>query len=367
MEIFLVGGAVRDKLLGKSKHDFDFVVIGAGESEFWQKFPQAIKVGKNKPLFYVGQNEYTLSPCASIEQDLEQRDLTINALAEDRQGRLFAHPLALADLKTKILRPVRAQNFWQDPVRVFRAARFWAELPDFSLHSELIEVCKQVVAKSEKWRLISPERVSKEFLKALAGPRPGNFLRFLNLIGGFGFWFAELAHADQIPAGPFPYHKSSVLGHTCRLMDQVGGDTLAVWMAFAHDLGKVKTPAEILPHHYGHEKRGVELVKTLASRIRLPKLYQKAGQIAARYHMQAGNYHRLRPGTKVKLLLKVEPYLESFFKMIRADSNRDFLAQAQKDLDLIKSVSLPEKFRGLGSQSGQILFSLRAAILKNKQ
>ncbi|WP_456324734.1 tRNA nucleotidyltransferase [Desulfonauticus submarinus] len=365
MKIYLVGGSVRDYFLGKVPKDLDFVVLDCKEEEFLKKFPQAKKVGKVKSVFYIGRDEYTLSSYENIEQDLEHRDLTINSLAKQEDGKLIAHPLALDDLEKKILRPIKKQNFLDDPLRVFRAARFWAELPDFTLSEELVETCRYVVQQKDIWEKISPERIGQELCKALKAKRPGNFLAFLENVRGFEFWFEELKQVSQIPAGPRPYHKSSVLGHTIRLMNELAGDFWAVWMAFCHDLGKILTPPDLYPHHYGHEQKGIKVVLALTKRLKLSHKMALAGKLASLYHMQAGNYNDLRSGTKVRLLKNIEYFLEPFFRLVFVDSKKDYLAQAKKDLEIIKQVKLPTKFQGLGPKSGEILLSLQGSALKN--
>ena len=132
MDIYLVGGAVRDQLRGLTPSDLDYVVINGDESALRRQVPGLIRVGQGIPVFLRGTEQYTISEYPNIEADLESRDLTINAMARDKRGELTAHPLALPDLHKKILRPVAAANFLTDPLRAVRAARFAAVLPDFT-------------------------------------------------------------------------------------------------------------------------------------------------------------------------------------------------------------------------------------------
>ncbi len=365
MQVFLIGGSVRDRLLQRPEKDKDFVVLQATEEEFLARFPRAKKVGKGKAVFLLGRDEYTLSASASIEEELGKRDLTINALALDQKNKLYAHPLALKDLENKLLRPIEKKNFFQDPLRVYRSARFWSELPEFKLHSTLLYISWSVL-KSEKIKTLSAERVWGELFKALQAKKPGNFFRFLNLISGFNFWFAQLQESAFIPAGPKHHHPESVLEHTLNLMDALAPDFWGAWLAFCHDLGKVLTPVELLPHHYGHEEKGRAVLKDLAKKLPLPRKMLKYGAIACRYHMLAGKYTSLRPGTRVKLLLSLpQEIFEPFFKLVRLDQGMDYLEQALQDLKVIQKVKLPPAHQNLGSRSGAILHSLRAKALKD--
>ena len=365
MRIYLVGGAVRDELLGRPVKDRDYVVFGADEDEFKQKFPRARKVGKKIPVFILQDAQYTLSRYKNIEEDLNHRDLTINSLAKDETGKLIAHPLALTDLEQKILRPVSRENFYADPLRVFRAARFAASLKDFTLHSSLFSILKELGQRPDLLQTISPERAGQEFLKALAAEKPARFLYVLDECACFDPWFKELVNASKIPAGPKPYHDESLLEHLGQVMDKLKGDPLRVFMGLAHDLGKTLTPEDNWPRHIGHDKLGKSLAYNFATRLKLPKQFILAGQIAARYHMAGGRYNQLRPGTRVDLLNKLGPahLIEHFFAMIKADKGADFVALARKDWEKIKEVHLPPKFHYHGPRAGEILRCLQAQKL----
>jgi len=365
MRIYLVGGAVRDELLGRPIKDRDYVVFETDEESFKKRFPQAKKVGDKAPVFILRDAQYTLSRFKNIEEDLKHRDLTINSLARDEAGKLIAHPLALADLKQKILRPISRENFFADPLRVFRVGRFAAIFKDFTLHPSLKPILKELGQKPKLLQKISPERVGQEFLKALAGEKPSRFLQVLDECACFVPWFEELACASKIPAGPKPHHNESLLEHLAQVMDKLSGDALLVWMGLAHDLGKTITPRNNWPRHLNHDKLGESLAKNLASRLKLPKKFVFAGQIAARWHMVGGLYDQLRPGTKVDLLNKLgsSDMIKYFFTLVRADNELDFLPRAQKDWQKIKSVHLPPNFHYNGPKAGEMLRMLQAQRL----
>ena len=200
------------------------------------------------------------------------------------------------------LRPASDQSFVEDPLRVFRAARFWARFPDFSPHDELIDAMKSVSAKG-LLNSISADRIGQETRKALNTPAPGNYLRLLAQGECLSPWFEEFKDSLNIPAGPLAYHDTDVIEHTCRVMDALAGDEISVWMGLCHDLGKTLTSKDKLPHHYGHDAAGITLAENLAKRIRLPNTHVMAGCKASRWHMTAAKYEELRPGTKVDLLM----------------------------------------------------------------
>lgn len=162
--------------------------------------------------------------------------------------------------------------------------------------------------------------LSERFFALLSSPRPGDALREAVDAGRLNA-LAHLEQADAIPAGPAPWHTGSVLSHIARCMNAVAGDPLAVWMALAHDAGKLTTPPDILPHHYGHEERGEALAGEWAEALGLPAPFAEAGCMTARLHMRAGRYPRLRPGKKYALLIEVfaTPFADAFWKVVDAD------------------------------------------------
>lgn len=382
MKYYIAGGAIRDLLLGRSLRDIDYV-FDAPESDFIQRNPSARKLQSGgKTLYLLDGQEYSPLPPgptreARLAQDALLRDFTINALLLSPDGVLHMHPQSLDDLRHGLLRPVAASSLADAPVRAFRAARFFAMLPDFSLHAETL---RQMDGLGEKeLGDIAPEQCGAETMKACRCPRPGNFLRALSSGNCLKPWFTELANAASIPAGPLKYHPSSVLEHTAHLMDTVAQTLsavgasqnantrpLAVWMALCHDLGKTGTPPETLPKHIGHEERGAEYAARLGTRLRLSNLFIKAGVLAARLHMKAGRYAELRPGSKVDLLAAVHNagLTEPFWVLAAADSGAPGLPEiAKADLARILAVRLPDDLCNCGELSGNRLRELRCAAL----
>ena len=336
MKTYLVGGAVRDLLLGRPIHDHDVAFEGDAAC-FVRQNPGARKVGRDVDVYLMDGVEH-MPLRGTLDEDLAARDFTINALALADGGVVHAHPLALRDLADHVLRPASPTALADSPVRAFRAARFAAQLPDFSVHPETLDQMRAVAA-SGLLDALPAEQVCRETMKALAAPCPGRYLKVLHAGGCLLPWFAELAGADAVPAGPVRYHTGSVLDHVARVMDmaavlgaqafhtageasslagsgagsgtgtpsrpQASSPELVTWMALCHDLGKVTTAADVLPHHYGHEDRGAPLARALGTRLSMPTRFIEAGDAAARLHMRLARHAELRPGTRVDLLLEL--------------------------------------------------------------
>jgi tRNA nucleotidyltransferase (CCA-adding enzyme) len=366
MKVYLAGGAVRDLLLGRPLHDRDYLVMESTREEFRQAFPGAREVGRAFPVFLVNGLEFSFPRADSLDDELKSRDLTVNAQLLDEDGELICHPQGFDDLAARVLRPASAHSLADDPLRVLRAARFAAQLPDFGAHAELIRAMRETGA-SGRLETISADRVTPELRKALESPRPGNFLRLLAEANCLMPWFPEFETARSVPAGPLPHHDSDVLTHTCRVMDDLAGDPVAVWMGMTHDLGKTLTPPERLPRHYGHDLVGVPLAETAALRLRMPNEYKNAGMKAARWHMTAARYGHLRPGTRVDLLmdLHLSRTLAPLFKLVLADHDEDHLERARKELAAILPVRLAPEDMNQGAESGEKLRMLRAQALRN--
>ncbi len=257
MRYFLAGGAVRDLLLGRCPTECDIVFQGAPGAMERLHGPRR-RVGKTAATYFISGHDHT-SLAGSIHEDLLARDFTINALLMDEAGIIHALPHTFADLRDGIIRHASDTAFRKDPVRVFRAARFSATLPGFSVGPTTIALMRET-AESPAFRAIAAERVGNECMKAMAGHRPGNFVRALADADALSPWLAPFKAGKDIPAGPSRFHgeKTSVFEHTLAVMDAVaakplsGTDrALAAWMGFCHDLGKLTTPSQSLPRHLG--------------------------------------------------------------------------------------------------------------------
>jgi len=374
MKIYLAGGAVRDLLLGRPVTDRDYLVDHADQNSFQARYPTARLVGKSFPVFILNGSEYAWPRGGSIEADLTLRDLTVNAMLLDDNGELVAHPQALGDLQARILRPCSERSLPDDPLRAFRAARFAAQLPDFSPSPELLEGMRQVAASGGLDGL-SAERVGREVVKALAAPKPSRFLAVLKSGGCLHPWFSELAACVDVPAGPPKYHDKDVFGHILDVMDRMAGDPLQAWMGMTHDLGKALTPRETWPSHHGHEKLGEAPARGLGRRLRMPAVYIEAGAVASAEHMRARAYPEMRPGARVDLLMRLEAkgLTTRVFRLEEADSHGrptgldlmsgEISRMARRDLRAIRKVKLPEDKKDLGEESGEILMQLRCEAI----
>lgn len=362
MELYLVGGAVRDLLLGRVPVELDFAFSGA-MADFLAAHPDARPVGKSVRVCLWRGHECMPLRGGNLAADLLARDLTVNAMALDSHGLLHVHPQALADLRARRLRPASPTALSDDPARVFRLARFAACWPDWQVDEEAYAQMRALPLVT--LAALPAERVGRELRKALAAPSPARFLETLAEGNALTPWFAELETAAAIPAGPAPWHDSTVLGHTMRIMNLTAGAPLAVWMALCHDLGKIGTAPHLLPHHYGHEQRGAALASHLVQRLRLPALFRKAGALAAAEHMKAGMLPRLRPGTRRDLLWRVHQAGLSapFWRMVDADSKSQISAEARRQLDALLAVRLPPQWRNKGELSARKLRELHCRTL----
>ncbi len=362
MQLYLVGGAVRDMLLGRTPIELDFAFDGSAQ-EFLAAHPDAYMVGHSVHVCLWRGRECMPLHGGSPEADLRRRDLTINALALGSDGIIHLHPQTVQDLQDRLLRPAAATSFADDPTRVFRLARFAALWPDWRIDAAAFAQMRALAPTA--LAALPAERVARELRKALAAPVPGRFFRVLAQGNALTPWFAELQTARAVPAGPARWHANSVFGHSLRLADQLAGDPLAVWMAICHDLGKINTDPTLLPHHYGHEQRGVPLALQLAQRLRLPGVYAKAGALAAAEHMKAGIFHSLRTGTRRDLLWRVHRagLEEPFWKLADADSGADIRRTAQAQLQALLPVTLPPHWRNRGTDSARRLRELHCQVL----
>ncbi len=319
LNIFCVGGAVRDELLGLPVQDHDWVVVGST--------PEAMAargfkpVGADFPVFLhpVTHEEYALArterkvaqgykgftvfaaPEVTLEQDLLRRDFTINAIAQDADGKLIDPYGGQADLKAGVLRHVSAA-FAEDPVRILRAARFVARF-GFSIAPETLTLMRTMVENGEVDALVA-ERVWQELARGLMQQHPSRFFTTLRECGALKIILPELDALFGV-AQTAIYHPEIDCGiHAMLVLDDTArhGYPLEVrFAALGHDLGKGNTPDDILPRHIGHEMRSVDLLKPLCERLRVPSDCRDLAMLVARYH---GNIHRakeLRADTIVKL------------------------------------------------------------------
>lgn len=327
MQIYLVGGAVRDQLLNRPVTERDWVVVGAHPEDLLQKGFRA--VGKDFPVFLhpETQEEYALarterksgsghtgficdfSPDISLEDDLIRRDLTINAIAQETDGKLIDPYGGQRDLEQRLLRHVSAA-FREDPLRVFRVARFAARYHSlgFRVAEETMVLMREMVASGEVTHL-TPERVWKETEKALSEDSPATYIEVLRECGALALWFPEIDRLFGVPQRA-EYHPEVDSGiHTLmalRMATQLSGNPVVRYAALVHDLGKADTPQNEWPRHIGHEERGVRRVKELGERLKAPRIFTELGELASRFHLDIHRAWELRPDTLLRKLLSID-------------------------------------------------------------
>lgn len=323
-EAYLVGGAVRDRLLGLPVGDRDFVVVGATpESMVAAGFRP---VGADFPVFlHPGTGEeYALArterksgrgykgfvfhaaPDVTLDQDLARRDLTINAIAEDADGRLVDPFGGARDLEARVLRHV-SPAFVEDPLRVLRVARFAARFAPlgFTVAPETMALMREIAESGELEHLV-PERVFVEIRKTLEGPRPGVFLRVLRDTGALAVLLPELDRLYGTPQRP-EFHPEVDAGLHQELVSDMAarlapGDALVGWAALLHDLGKGITPREELPKHLRHEFTGLPLVDAVSVRYKAPSEFAAMARLVCRHHLEAHRAFELRASTVLELV-----------------------------------------------------------------
>ncbi|MBQ4768904.1 multifunctional CCA addition/repair protein [Pectobacterium versatile] len=322
MKIYLVGGAVRDSLLGLPVTEKDWVVVGATpENLLAQGYQQ---VGKDFPVFLhpVSRDEYALArterksgkgytgfvchaaPDVTLEQDLLRRDLTINAIARTERGDLIDPYHGRRDLESRVLRHV-SDAFSEDPLRVLRVARFAARFAHlgFQIAEETMALMQKMTHEGEL-AYLTPERVWKETEKALGTSSPDVYFQVLRDCGALAVLFPEIDNLYGVPA-PAKWHPEIDTGiHTMMTVAMAARLSPEIDVRFAtlcHDLGKGLTPPELWPRHLGHGPAGVKLVEGLCQRLRVPNPIRDLAKLVAEYHDLVHTVQVLQPKTLLKL------------------------------------------------------------------
>ncbi|KRG68423.1 multifunctional CCA addition/repair protein [Pseudoxanthomonas dokdonensis] len=330
MEIYLVGGAVRDALLGLPPGDRDWVVVGASQARMEAMGFKA--VGRDFPVFLhpdTGE-EYALArterksgrgyrgfvvdadPSVTLEEDLQRRDFTINAIARDDAGELIDPYGGVADIQARVLRHV-GPAFVEDPLRVLRAARLMSRFAPlgFVVADETMDLMRQMVAAGELEALV-PERVWQELRRALGEASPSAFLATLRQAHALAVVLPELDALYEVPQRA-EFHPEVDTGvHQQMVSDMAArlapGDTLIGYAALTHDLGKALTPASVLPRHIGHEHAGQAPVRALSERLKVPAEYRELALLACREHLNVHRLFELRDETVHDLLARCDGF-----------------------------------------------------------
>jgi tRNA nucleotidyltransferase (CCA-adding enzyme) len=329
VQIFLVGGAVRDQLLKRPVTERDWVVVGASIDEMLaQGFQQ---VGKDFPVFLHPQSkeEYALArterksgkgytgfsvnadSSITLEEDLSRRDLTINAIAQDDQGNLIDPFHGQADIDNRLLRHV-SPAFAEDPLRVLRVARFAARYAHlgFRVADETLVLMREIVSAGEV-DYLTAERVWKETQRALTEKNPDVYFSVLRDCGALKVLFSEIDALFGVPQTA-TYHPEIDTGVHCLMSLQqavkLSDDPLIRFATLIHDLGKATTPVDILPRHIGHEERSLPLIETLCQRIKCPNDYKELALAVAAWHTHCHRALELKASSLLKLLLRLDAF-----------------------------------------------------------
>ena len=388
--VFRVGGCVRDRFRGMPAKDVDYVVTGMTEERLCTLFPHAEKIGKAFPVYHVrvdgarrevafarrerkmgvGYRGFAVvfDPFVTIAEDLYRRDTTMNAMAIELPEGVLLDPYGgQADLAAGVIRAV-SEHFTDDPVRALRAARQAAAF-GYAVEEGTLSHMR---ACAEELREEPTERLMGELRRALAAQRPSVFFRVLRAADLLAVTFPEIA-ALEGQTQPTEFHpEGDALAHTLAMVDAVACETAEIKTRFAalvHDLGKGLTPQELLPHHYGHERTGLDALAAWNARMTLPHDWRKAAAFVIREHMRAPRL--TRPGKIADLLLGIRASglsIEEFNIIIRADhgSLPDYLAHGTAYLAAMHAITGRAAPSALsGAQIGVWLREQRVRILKN--
>lgn len=404
MQVYLVGGAVRDQLLGRTVSERDYVVVGATPEQMLAA--GYMPVGSDFPVFlhphskeeyalarterksgvgYGGFTFYT-SPDLSLEEDLIRRDLTINAMALAEDGSVIDPYGGQQDLQDRLLRHV-SPAFIEDPLRVLRVARFAARYAPlgFTVAPETLSLMQSLVNQGEINHL-TPERIWKETQRALTEDRADVYFEVLRDCGALQVIMPEVNALFGVPQRP-EYHPEVDTGiHTLMTLQRACEAQYSDRVRFAtvmHDLGKALTPVDLLPRHADHEARGVEPIKNLCKRLKVPSQYQQLAELVCREHLLCHRVMELRPGTIWRLLQRLDVLrrperVEEFIQACECDARgrlglekrpyeqADFMREAIQRVRNIRAVDLPSHIQG--PDIGEALIEARIdaiTVLKN--
>ena len=329
MEVYLVGGAVRDEQLGLPVKEQDWCVVGTTPDELLSEGYR--QVGKNFPVFLHPETneEYALarterktaagyhgftfhtSSDVTLEEDLSRRDLTINAMAKNVNGNLIDPFNGMADLQHRILRHV-SSSFSEDPVRILRAAKFSARFADlgFVLASETLDLMSKMVCDGEAGAL-QADRIWQETKAALAGPNPHLYFQTLRNCGALAIIFPEIDALFGVRQPPKWQPEIDYVLHTLMVLEQsakLSEDFSVRFAALVHNLGKAKIAVKTLPNHTRHEHRNAKLIKDMSKRLPIPRNCRELGILVAEYHKQCHCAFELKPSILLKLFNSIDAF-----------------------------------------------------------
>lgn len=403
MDIYLVGGAVRDALLGRPVSERDYVVVGATPEHMVNAGFRP--VGADFPVFlhpttheeyalarterksgqgYGGFTFYT-SPDLTLEDDLIRRDLTINAMAQDEQGQIIDPYGGQQDLHDRVLRHV-SPAFAEDPLRVLRVARFAARYAPlgFTVAPETLELMRGLVHSGEL-AYLTPERVWKELERALAEDRAEVFIEVLRACDALKVLLPEIEQLFGVPQRPQHHPEVDSGVHTLMTLQracEAGFSTRVRFAALLHDLGKALTPEDEWPRHFQHEERGLQPVRDVCQRFRVPSAYRDLAELVCREHLLCHRVQDLRAGTVWRLLQRLDVLrkperVEEFIQACLCDARgrlgleqrpypqADFLRESMQIVRKIRASDVPEHLNG--ASIGEALVMMRIEAIADFQ
>ena len=393
--LYLVGGAVRDELLGIDNYDEDYCVEGLSEDEFTNLFPEAFSRGKFFKVFDMCEKEFALARTErkrgkghkefeitsnkniTIYEDLKRRDLTINSIAKNVLTGEIIDPFdGRGDLEKKVIRAT-SESFAEDPLRVYRAARFACKL-DFEIEENTLNLMNSL---KDELNELSAERVFEEMRKALSYNKPSIFFNMLKKADVLDVHFKEiykligaLQPEKYHPEGDSYNHTMLALDMSAKLTD----DEKIRFAALVHDLGKGVTPREMYPHHYGHDINGVNEVVKLGNRLKMPNEWIACGKVAAKEHMKGGIFYQMTPSKQVDLIERVyrtKLGIKGLEIVVEADRNCrgnikekiEFANLGEEIMTEINGDLIKEKFKiEEGQKLKQKLHEQRIELIKTK-
>ena len=357
--LYLVGGAVRDKLFNIQSHDEDYCVVGMSSEKFEKLFPEAIKKGKNFPVYDLYGKEFAMARSEqkngkahtdfcieanekiTIIEDLKRRDITINSIAQNVLTGEIIDPFdGINDFKNKLIRAT-SSAFTEDPLRAYRAARFASKF-NFCIEEGTLKLMSSL---KSSLKYLSAERVFDEFRKAINTKYPDIFFNVLRDSGILEIHFEEiykLIGASQ----PIEHHpEGDSYNHTMlalKMASKITSDEKIRFSALVHDLGKGVTPKEEYPHHYGHDAKGVNEVKKFGKRLKMPRAWIECGITSCAEHMKGGIFYKMTPGKQIDFIERVSKTklgLRGLEIVVEADRN----CRGLSDEKIIKFADLGEK------------------------
>lgn len=389
--LYLVGGALRDEIMGKEKHDEDYCVTGLSSEEFVKLFPMANIRGKSFGVYDIENKEFALArtetksglghkefevttnKLITIEQDLKRRDITVNSIAKDvLTDEIIDLFNGIEDIKNRVIRAT-SDAFKEDPLRVYRVARFAAQL-EFNVDNNTLRLMNGLKNELDT---LSKERIFDEFRKALSQEKPSIFFNVLKDANVLDIHFKEIYNLIGA-LQPVIYHpEGDAYNHTMIVLDEICKNTKDLKIRFAglvHDLGKGITSKKEYPHHYGHDIKGANVVKQFGRNLKMPNAWVKCGVVSATEHIRGGIFFKMRPAKQVQFLERVsksELGLDGLQLVVNADkgTNRQADNFANLGKNLLQEINgeyIIEKYGKMdGIKIKQKLYEERVKYIKN--